>query len=246
MRQGVFIEKCRSIFSDNDGVRYLPRQKFGPGLDVQRLALADAGETQIFVKPEKRRYKDYKICFVMDVSWSMDGSKIDILIQAVHAMTYALTVAGASVFGISFNADIEEVPYKTLFKLKELSTLLKSRLRTRGGCNRDGAAVKKAADMMLALPKSPAKIIVVFSDGQPCCGSCHEPQGSVEAQLHQVRYLVKQIKDTRLKGLELLAVDIQEGECEAFYGKAKTVYIDKLESLYAKTMGLLERNIRRG
>lgn len=246
MRQGVFIEKCRSIFSDNDGVRYLPRQKFGPGLDVQRLALADAGETRIFVKPEKRQFKDYKICFVMDCSGSMSGNRIDILIQAVHSMAYSLTVAGAEVFGISFNAQILDVPHKTLFKMKELSALLQKRLHTMGGCNRDGAAVKRAADLMMRYPQSPAKIIVVFSDGCPACGGCHAPRGSAEFNLGQYEYLKQQIRAARTKQLEVLAVDIQSGEATEYYGEGKTAQVRNLDQLYQQTMQLLERNIRRG
>jgi cobalamin biosynthesis protein CobT len=246
MRQGVFIEKCRSIFSDNEGVRYLPRQKYGPGLDIQRLACADAGETRIFVKPEKRQYKDYKIGFVMDASGSMDGSKMEIMVQAVHAMAYSLTVAGASVFGISFNASIQDVPHKTLFKLREFSKIMYSRMRTEGGCNRDGAAVKHMADMMLALPVSPAKIIVVFSDGSPTCGTCHAPKGSIEVKMGQSEYLLKQVKDTRNKGLELLAVGIQSNSVPSYYGIGKSVIVNSLNELYSSTMQLLEKNIRRG
>ena len=182
----------------------------------------------------------------MDVSGSMVGSKIDILIQAVHAMSYALTLAGAQVFGISFNAEILDVPYETLFKMKELSVLLKKRLKEMGGCNRDGAAVKRAADMMMKYPQSPAKIIVVFSDGSPNCGACHAPKGSIELKLGQSEYLVRQIREARNRQLEVLAVDIQSGAATHYYGEAKTAQVKNLGQLYQQAMQLLERNIRRG
>lgn len=244
MKQGIFIEKCRGIFSDNDGVRYIPRQKFGSALDIQRVALADAGETRIFCKAEKRQYADYQICFVMDVSGSMDGSKIDILVQACHAMSYALTVAGATVSGISFNAEVLPVTREELFNHRKLNDVLKVRLRKNGGCNRDGMAVKTAREQLSRASHSPAKIMVVFSDGQPCCGKCHSTKE--ELAVGQNAYLMQQVRVARANGIEVLAVDIQEGGVDRFYGKGKTVFVENLNTLYQETMSLLERNIRRG
>lgn len=244
MKQGIFIEKCRGIFSDNDGVRFIPRQKFGSALDIQRVALADAGETRIFAKAEKRQFADYQICFVMDCSGSMDGDRINILIQACHAMAYALTVAGATISGISFNASVSPVTKEELFNHKKLNEVLKKRLREEGGCNRDGYALKIAREQMMRASHSPAKIIVVFSDGQPAC--CRHHETKEEKAVGQYAYLTQQIRVTRANGIEVLAVDIEQGSAHAYYGKAKTVFVDKLDTLYQETMSLLERNIRRG
>lgn len=252
MKQRIFIKKARSILSDNNGARYLPRQLSGSVLDAQRLALADAGEQRIFMRSERRKYADYTFMLLVDVSGSMCNERIECAAAAVHALNHALLEAGARVLVRYFHGKTGTISAATTADPERLFTFLDTEVRSmRAMCNHDGFAVDMAARELLKVSRSIANVLLVFSDGSPECG-CDDDCGGGH---HDARYtkgrtqselLRSSIKRARAAGVLTLAVAIQTKRPVSYYGERNTVVVNELNTLYSSACGLLEQNIRRG
>lgn len=259
MNQSMFINKARSILSDNAGIRRLPNQRSGKFLDESRLGLVKAGHTRVFQKPVRRQFYDYHICIAIDCSGSMAGEKMRSASWATHATARALEISGAHISVIAFARLVVEIPKaiwsnpsKMLeFCAKFMEIRLENErgeyLNTNGGGNHDWEAIIKSTNLLLE-KSSPGKIMLVMSDGLPSCGFgqkycssyCLEGNKGMDKMMHQV------IADARNKGITVLAIGIYQDTSIKYYGARQTRVINSVNQLYSEMASILEKNIVRG
>lgn len=250
MNQLTFIQKCRSIFNDNNGVRYAPHRLYGSGLDIGHLSLCDAGERRIFTQREKRYYADYQFVFLLDVSGSMaTGGRRYALCDSAHLLYFALREAGAKVTVFSFNGMIEEVKPDTIMDRKTFSDYILKRITDdESGCNHDSEAVRMATDFLMRT-ETHAKILFVFSDGQPAC-DCKKGQAYLkkhnEGNTDCYADLHKAINQARLNEIVTLALGMQTESSVEIYGKRYGAYVKDLDKVFDQSIRMIERELRRG
>lgn len=248
MNQRLFIKKARSIFEDNNGARFLPRQLYGSKIDPIGIALADTGSERLYQKAERRKYADYHFCFLIDASGSMIG-KIRCASKALHALYYAVTSAGASAKCFSFNADFLPIDSELLSDDEKLYVELMERVGgSYSGCTHNSFAVRKAISYLMK-QQTQARILLVFSDGIPSCG-CHNRKGDqdqIGARGLTVRGdLLLAIKEARRLGITVLSLGIETDTTEFFYGKKFDQTVSDVKDVYQSALKILERNIKRG
>lgn len=253
MNQRTFITKARGIFSDNNGARYIPRQRSGPALDYQRVALADAGETRIFSAPQRRQYADYQIAFLIDASGSMRREdKIGYATATAHALFYSLREAGANVRAYAFNTKIRELEAKVMLDADALLARLYDLANGPDNYgNHDGYAVRFAAKELMRATSTPARVIFTFSDGVPqcdydCAGCGGEKERPGCFYGHGDKALRSAIKWARAKAVKVLAIGLGTDAAVNFYGEKNARTIKDLNLLYTSAARLLERNLVRG
>lgn len=254
MNQFTFTDRIRSILSDNNAPRLSPAQKSGSGIDEARLALAPAGFARVFKRPVRRQYANYKIALLMDASGSMyEDSKLDYACKAVHALHFSLKRSGFKPLTFIFNRVVEAISDDILSSSLTFYDYVNKQTRKpltcskHGDGNHDGFAVQTATKALHAQGDG-AKILLVFSDGEPCCfgfEQCLQP-GCSTADTNLRSDLRKQISLSRRSGVTCLSVGICSDSASDYYGEEFSTVVDDLKDLYNLSCTLLSKNIKRG
>jgi len=245
MGQRTFITRTRALLADNAGVRKRAHCLTGKYLDEPRLGLVPAGERRVFARPERRQYHDYHIALLMDVSGSMSGSKLRHAASAIHALWYALRVAGAAVSVFGFTCVTEQWNERIVSDPTVLHNAAQ-RLMNRYSGNHDGEAIRHVARHLMENTRAPGKILLVLSDGQPSCGECKLVVPGVTDE-QDLRNAVREIR--RAGQVTLLGVGILTSAPHMYYGKRHTALIlrsEDMPTLYHQTAALLHQHIQRG
>lgn len=256
MNQPTFISRCRSILSDNNAPRVLTGQRSGSGIDEGRLALAPTGFNRLFSRKVRRKFSDYTICLLLDMSGSMEtNNKYHYAVKAVHSLWYSLKQSGFRVIVYGFNDLFIEIPESTLCDMRALFSFVESNVYSEeAGYNVDGAAMLQAKLKLLSFGEC-GKICLVFSDGNPTLGLQNCGLGSkIKYPEYQsgkdaaCEYLKKNIKEMRDAGITCLSVGILTDEPRKLYGEkmSMTLKSDELDTMYQKAVELLSANIVRG
>jgi len=248
MNQITFIEKVRSILSDNNSPRSIGSQRSGSGIDEGVVALAPSGFNRVFRRKARRVFSNYRIILLVDCSGSMRGAEIESASECVHMMYYSLKVAGFEPRVFGFNRGFREVtpalveePDKLLEFLLDFMHETDEDKEALGNGNHDSFAVSECS-RLLNQSTSGGKILFVFSDGRPACSGCGHPGHESNNDIT----LSSSIKKARKAGIACLAVGIGTNAATEFYGERFSVRVDRLSDLYKHAARLLERNLVRG
>lgn len=249
----TFINRCRSIFSDNAGVRREGAKNSGPFIDEGRLGMLAVSDLRVFAKRVNRTFKDWGIHLLVDCSGSMqNGGRIEPCIDAVWALLDALRKAGVGSVTVSgFNQILHPMDKPTQNSRGALTKVLREACAmspdSNGhGGNHDGYAVRQAVRAMQK-SREAGKVLLVFSDGRPTCDDavCGHP-GCNRSDTWMQEDLQSAVKEARRAGIATLGVGISAEHVKQFYGEPHSTSVNNLDELFTKTAALLERHIVRG
>lgn len=240
MNQLVFVDRLRSILSDNNAPRTAFAQRSGCGIDESRLALAPAGFKNVFRRAIRNQYADYRVALLLDNSGSMyRGGKIEAACESMHAIYAALSLAGIKPLSYLFNCEYEAIPADVIGSREKFGVSYCNNHGNHNG-NHDGYAIEQTAAALQATG-SAAKVMLVFSDGSPACDhGCSNPGNGNESSLTAA------IKRARLAGITCLSIGIKTDAPTRFYGVNSSTIVNELSSLYSAACTLLACNIHRG
>ena len=244
----MFIQKARTILSDNAGIRRLPHCRNGPYLDEPRLGLVPAGESRIFARPLRRQYHSYHVGLLVDCSGSMSGKKIETAATAIHALAWALQQAGAAVTVWGFNCVLREWKEKEIENLKEFSKACDQFMEETGYGNHDSYHLRTVGQL-LAARSEPGQLLIVLSDGHPTCDKgtdCAYPGNKWKSRSPEAKKALSTAVRQLSRRLTLLAVGIRTEAPREFYGEHRTIVLQDLAGLYGLLMAWLERHFIRG
>lgn len=253
MNSQTFVSRCRSIFSDNAGVRREGAKNSGPFIDEGRLGMLAVGDLRVFAKRVNRTFKDWGIHLLVDCSGSMiNGYRIEPCINAVLTLLESLRAAGVGSVTVSgFNQKQHIFDART----QNDKSLLANHLRRAASIedqgnghagNHDGYAVRQAVRNMQK-SREAGKVLLVFSDGKPACDTaiCGHP-GCSKSREWLANDLQAAVKEARRAGIAALGVGISAEHVKKFYGDAHSTSVNDLSEIFTKTAALLERHIVRG
>lgn len=153
-------------------------------VNIDRLA-SGTKTARVFEKRKLQTRNDVRVCIAIDNSYSMNG------IPIMHARTSAITLAEVfsklgipiSMFGFTADHAGYEVYHEHYITG---SNTLRDRLRLLGISaienNFDGYSIRYAAQMLKTKP-AVHKILIIISDGCPCCRSYYRANGIMDTKL---------------------------------------------------------------
>lgn len=230
MNQQTFVQRVRSILSDNEGRRWHPAQRCGVALDEPRLALVPAGFRRVFRRPAERKFKDYHVFLAVDVSGSMHGAEMQHAAVACHSLHYAMSVAKvASVKVIGFARGTFDLTEVSRWDVQKLHYAMK-RPPINTGTTWDFQALEEGVRWLR--PKTGGKIVCLITDG----GSSSQEK------------LLGLLDSARRDGIVVLALGIGSNMeyLTGLYGAQYARCVYDSEDLYAEMITMLERQYRRG
>ena len=248
MNSAIFIDRVKAILTDNNGIRMHPHQLHGTALDTPHLALADAGCRRIFTQPERRMFRDYHIHLLIDVSGSMDGSRIKHAAIATHALHHALTSAGAVLHAAMFNRYYIKFHTDGIKDIDALYNGMRTACQSAGsGCTHTAYAIDQARNALNKATTSPSRIILVITDGGACCGSCGKTGGDcVPRYENQDLACIRSIREAR-QTCSVLAIGIEDqGRAVEVFGRQEARCIEDTVNLYPEALSLLSSAVKRG
>lgn len=262
MNAQTFITRCRSIFSDNAGVRREGAKNSGPFIDEGRLSMLAVGDMRVFAKRVHRQFKDWAVHIMVDCSGSIGrDDKEYALAEAVLSISNALRdaqVGSVTVSGFNqMEQDLERFVKANDSRAfgQHLGGFYRAYHANPGGHgNHDGFFVRKAARKLAARHEA-GKLLLVFSDGQPACdhagrcahqGCCAANEGASRGQKALGADLTAALREVKRLGVTALGVGVQSPEVVRFYGDTACAVVTDLRELFSKTAALIERHIIRG
>jgi nitric oxide reductase activation protein len=251
--QGGTVRLLRRYFESlrPPGLRRLAGQLDGEDLDMDavigRLADIAAGiepSERMYVRREKRE-RDVAAAFLMDLSGStsrqVDQGRriIDIEKQGLVLLCEALSAIGDqfAVYGYSGQGR----QYVDFVIVKSFDELVTGRAGAKlGGIvplqqNRDGAAIRHAANKLLAR-QAKTRILVLLSDGRPLDDGYKEDYSLEDTRMA--------LREARASGIEPVCITIDK-EADPYlrrmYGEVRYVVIDRVEGLPEKLPRIYHR-----
>lgn len=221
------------------------------------LARLVTGDDRVFRTREDNTTKDVAVSLVIDISGSMNGSKIHLAAQSAYALASVLDrlkIANEVIcfttgpgYGSSPDAQKEAERLGRRFTREEslympivkgfderISTETKQRFGWLPNSrvmrnNVDGECVEIAARRLLAR-REKGKLMIVLSDGAPACAG---DSGRVAKHLKDV------VKDLTASGMNVIGIGIQSDAVRQFY--PKNLVINDVDELPKQVMSELRR-----
>ena len=263
MNAVTFRQRAASVLTDNSGARRRHGARSGRWLG-RNLAMIAAGSDRIFACAEKRRFAEYVIVLLLDLSGSMSRNRCNRMAAAaksVQAIHKELTAIGARVLVRGFNRKLELIDLQEpTEKLKEPQYIAYCERACWGGgeagtedengrgyCagTHDHAAIRRARELIEKQPEA-GKIVFTFGDGMPRCDYESDCNADCMADSKQPDALRNEIAKTRKAGIQVLALGIQTDAPLEFYGKKQAVEVVKPDAIYSAAAVLLTKNLIRG
>jgi cobaltochelatase CobT len=205
-------------------------------INASALARLTVGDDRVFRKREISTSKDVAVSLLVDCSGSMNGGRIQTASLASYALSATLDrmnitheVLGFTTRGdLPFEADREsaeigvrygrtEMIYMPIFKefAERMTPDVKRRIAAFPrdlylSQNVDGECVEIAAQRLLRREET-RKIMIVLSDGAPCC------PGDMAAQANHLKKIVNTVTKA---GVDVVGVGIQTESVKRFYPKS--------------------------
>ena len=224
-------------------------------LDSRRLVGAFKGNPNVFKQRDDRVEMDTAFTMLIDLSGSMNGSKVDIARQCAMAITEAIDRTGISYEILGFNnvrgseSPSPEDPYRRLYdryepldmwmfktfeeRLFEAKGAIASISECAGGNNSDAEAVQYAYERLKSRPER-RKVFMTLSDG---CPACHRGYlADADGQDKQLRRVVDRIERD---GTDVVGIGIADRSVEQFY--PKHVVVHSVSDLAGAAMDQLSR-----
>lgn len=108
MKDTAFKMSIRNIMKDNLFDRMIRKRKKGK-LDDKSLWKAPLGQTNVYKQKLSKKNKTYNVMLLVDVSGSMQGSNMNMAIEATKKLTAAFTQAEINLEIVAFNAMLHKV-----------------------------------------------------------------------------------------------------------------------------------------
>jgi cobalamin biosynthesis protein CobT len=216
-------------------------------LDPRTLWSVRLGNKRVFSQLRKGETKDVAVQLLIDKSGSMNGSRIAQAKQATAALGEALNAIGVSFAAMAFHNLRDRLPralppynralpfcFEVIKDFHEKWQQVRGRLQnlSHGEENCDGEALRFAAKK-LAQQKAERHVLIVLSDGQPCCPAY--------SHLLMVEDLREAIKEISAAGIEVVGIGIETAYVKGFY--PDHVHIKKADELPVGLMKVLQRKL---
>lgn len=260
----AFRARLQSIMTDNMYDRWVKGRKRGK-LDMNRLYKGMTGSSTLFTKREERKGKRYYIMLVVDVSGSMEGSKV---VEAAKTACYLgqhFEKLNIHLGILSFNHYIQlHKDFTEKFDRKDWKRLY-SKLINRasdGGnsCNHDYDAMAKAYDL-LRRQDDGTKLMVLISDGHPATcftgnnatpyKKAGEPKytqhydgskGRISRGQKDAKHRLRKLVHDNKRHVESVAIGIHTDSDQV----PDHIRADSIDQLKPLLLDVLRRKIRRG
>ena len=230
-----FLEAFRE--SRDDGI--LHKRNFG-----------DKFEARNAYRPDQRFYAkrkipndvpDMAISLLIDHSGSMSGARLSaamatamLLHDFATGLSIPVAIAGHNV--AVENQSINYISYTNFDKIGDSEKYKLAKMRA-NSCNRDGAAIEIAANMLAKRPED-VKILIIISDGQP-----NDTDYGGFAAAEDIKSICKKYKRKRIQ-IVTAAIGEDRENIREIYGLDTYLDISDIDALPKKIVNLIARKIR--
>lgn len=213
-------------------------------LDPKRLATVMTGSRNFYRVRRPLEMVDTAVTLLIDMSGSMNGQKAVEAMKAAFIFAESLTKVGVPIEVLGFTSDrkvashgysragIIDIPVFKSFRESMSASMWKVALASNatqsraGGNNADGDSLLHAWQRLRKRPE-PRKVLIVFSDGQPCTsghGNEHE-------------HLKRVVNMLTVQGCECVGIGIMDHSVQNYY--PEHIVIRKADELAEKAGGFL-------
>lgn len=240
MRTETFKQKLNSTLRDNAINRFIAGKNKGK-IDYNSLYKI-SHSSKIFKQKEERKGKDYSVTFLLDISGSMGGGRLDISSEAIQDLTKIFTDLNIPNYVYVFAGDVFKVDLK---RGEDYINAIEYLYEAHSGGTNDAYALHVVGNEICKLNKKNILIVLTDGAGNNIEGSRQVLNGIKLGDLKNAKSVIKGLHK-RYEDLEIVCLSIYSDHAPKVYGGARTVVINDLEQVRKGVIKLINRIIKRG
>lgn len=240
MRTQTFKQKLNSTLRDNAINRFVGGKNRGK-IDYNSLHKI-SHSSKIFKQKEERKGKDYSITFLLDISVSMGGSRLEISAEAIQDLTAVFKDLNIPTYTYAFADDVFKVELKNN---EEMTEVIYDLYDDHSGGTNDAYAIHVVANEICKLNKKNILIVLTDGSGNNIEGSKQKLNGIVLGDLKNTKSVLKGLHK-KYEDLEVVCLSIFSDHAPKVYGGTRTVMISDIEQVRRGVVKLIGRIIKRG